>query len=419
VSTFNSVFEASCVEYDKRWKKAFTPHNSHFSGNLPEMTSNEPHLDRLYYWSALALVSLERTNFRSFPRQFVISEGPSMCVDGSCDMGGSGQFIWDLSFSSISLSLLEPLGTKNLIRYLIQNSNITAEPMLIPQTWDAYVEGPASIGGYCFDYLATFFLIQQYMVYTNDYEILSLEITNTLEPAITITVAEYLSRLAWSWRSFPSASSSAFLVDYGSDKRSFLEAVSTYTNVIPALQFGNAGMLLAFAEILEHHHHRITLGETEEEQLRHLRGNATGIIKDSISELYNHGKGYWNCSYTDRNTSGEVLAISDFGYLGIALGVMSDSIEELLPQDLRDDSVAFFKSDLQANGWVRALSLHDPVMSNVNSLSPSIEDKLAMRSDWTGWMILVVSPVSLSLLVTLHVSCIFIQEQVRMVVYLV
>jgi len=37
-----------------------------------------------------------------------------------------------------------------------------------------------------------------------------------------------------------------------------------------------------------------------------------------------------------------------------------------------------------ADGWVRALSLKDPVMANVYSLDPSVQDKVAMRTDWTG-----------------------------------
>lgn len=46
--------------------------------------------------------------------------------------------------------------------------------------------------------------------------------------------------------------------------------------------------------------------------------------------------------------------------------------------------IEFFLQELLANGWVRAISLSDPVMGNVESLNPSIEDLVAMQSDWTG-----------------------------------
>ncbi len=61
-------------------------------------------------------------------------------------------------------------------------------------------------------------------------------------------------------------------------------------------------------------------------------------------------------------------------------------MDSLIPQEVRRESIAFFLNDILANGWVRALSLKDPVMENVYSLEPSIEDKLAMRADWTGYV---------------------------------
>ena len=94
---FATAFTAACEQWEQRWQAAFKRPASdggsgtHFSGNLPTLNSNAPEIDRLYYWSALAMVSLERTNLLSGPRQFVISEGPSNSLDGSAGMGGSGQ----------------------------------------------------------------------------------------------------------------------------------------------------------------------------------------------------------------------------------------------------------------------------------------------------------------------------------------
>lgn len=121
----------ACLLWEARWQSAFKQPfpGSHYPGNLPLLTSTSPNIDRLYYWAALAMVSLERTNYPSRPRTFVISQGPSNSLDGSAGskwcyppgglwyiymrlprrvVGGSGQFTWDISFAATSLSLLDP-----------------------------------------------------------------------------------------------------------------------------------------------------------------------------------------------------------------------------------------------------------------------------------------------------------------------
>ena len=61
------------------------------------------------------MVSFERTNLQSGARQYVISQGPSNSFDGSAGMGGSGQFIWDLSFAATAMALLDPEATRNQV----------------------------------------------------------------------------------------------------------------------------------------------------------------------------------------------------------------------------------------------------------------------------------------------------------------
>lgn len=98
---------------------------------------------------------------------------------------------------------------------------------------------------------------------------------------------------------------SEFLVDYGGDKRSFLEAVLTYTNVIPALQFGNAGMLFSLSKLLERSEVSRDINE-----INWIKGNASSIIKDALSFQYNSG-GFWNC-LNQEGKSIPVRAMSDF-----------------------------------------------------------------------------------------------------------
>lgn len=387
---FDASWTAACTLMEQRWWDAFNStatrsssagvgaSGAHFSGSLPSLQSTEPDLDRLFYWSTLALVQLERTNLLSFPRGFVISEGPSNAFDGSSDMGGTGQFVWDLSFSSAIMSLLEPAATRRLVQFLVSASNLTASPVAIPQAWDAYEDNNVGIGVYCFDFMAAFFLIQQYVSLTNDTGVLFEPVVNLVTPNTSATPMEFLGKLAWAWKSYPPSQVSPYLVDYGADKRDFLEVVPTYTSVVPALQLGNAGMLLALANLTES-----LLGPSSEVEA--MRGNGTAIAQAVVANQYIDGTGYWRCLYNNETTpSAPVRSLADFMYAGQAMGVTAGNATAFLPASLRQEAVAFFQNELLANGWVRALSLSDPVMENVNSLNPGVEDKVAMRSDWTG-----------------------------------
>ena len=146
-------------------------------------------------------------------------------------------------------------------------------------------------------------------------------------------------------------------MDYGSDKRSFLEAVPTYTNVIPALQLGNAGMLLALANLTE------SLGGSAAD-VAAMRGNGTAIVADAVKFSYIPGTGFWQCLDFNGTSSGvHVRALSDFMYAGQALGVTAGNASAYLPASLRSEAVAYFNAELLANGWVRALfGLFDMLM---------------------------------------------------------
>lgn len=47
--------------WEQRWADAFAPHNAHFSGNLPVLTTGDAALTRNYYMGALTMLVLERT----------------------------------------------------------------------------------------------------------------------------------------------------------------------------------------------------------------------------------------------------------------------------------------------------------------------------------------------------------------------
>ncbi len=188
VAEVDSEWERACSLWEDRWQQAFTPDNSHYSGNLPLLSTDDKGLERIYYFGALMLVALERTNLGLWPRVYTISQGNPNSVIGAADMGGSGQFTWDLTFTANVLSLLDPTATKEVLRFIIASSNLALPfagwqyPWLVPQTWDANSAGlgpNATYSGgseYRFDYYAAYVFISTYVRVTNDTKFLDEEL---------------------------------------------------------------------------------------------------------------------------------------------------------------------------------------------------------------------------------------------------
>ena len=189
-------------------------------------------------------------------------------------MGGSGQFIWDLSFSAASLSLLDPNVTLDILKHLVSNADFSTSPIGVPQAWDGYLKYPNTVNGgtYAFDYVASFIYLQSYFTLTGDMTSLTTPIKNNHDKQMYSTL-DFLRAISRNWVHYPKAYGTKNLADYGSDKRSFLEAAPSYTNVIAGLQIGNAGMQFSLANLLE------KLGGDNEEEIKELRSDATGEMR--------------------------------------------------------------------------------------------------------------------------------------------
>ncbi|GMH95403.1 hypothetical protein TL16_g13148 [Triparma laevis f. inornata] len=379
---FRGSFERACSDWAARWESAFDPTDEFFSGHLPTLTTKDTEMSNLYTWAANAQVSLMRTSMLSAPRQYVISEGASNSYDGSTGMGGSGQFIWDISFSAATLSLLDPEVALDILKHVVSNADFSTHPIGVPQAWDGYLAYPNTVGGgqYAFDYIASYIYLQSYFTLTGDFESLTTPLANNHEEGSSYSPLDFMRRIASNYIDFPKAAESPFLADYGSDKRSFLEAAPTYTNVIAGLQGGNAGMQFSLANLLE------SLGGEYDDEVNELRMNATAIVEDVVAFQYREG-GFFSClNATEGQGPVDVMALADHIYIGQGLGLIGDAID-LLPADVRESMCELFFSDyLSGNGWVRAISLNDASMANVEC-DPSVctdLDKVSMRSDWTA-----------------------------------
>ena len=390
-ANFGAAVENAEAAFEARWASAFEVPASdggtgaHFSGSLPLLTSNKPRLDRLYYWANLALVSLERTNFRSAARAFVISQGPSNSFDGGAGMGGSGQFTWDLSFAALSYSLLDPSFVRALLEFIVAGSDSASPPsagdcsLLVPQCWDAYPayggDSTVSKGAYRFDFYSAYLFFHQFTAANNASAWLQRTFPSAPSP---ITGVAYLEALARSWERFPACPLSPWLADYGSNKRDFLEVVPTYTSTVPALQFGSVGMLQAQARLHE------ALDISNGTSPAQLRANASAIFGAALEHLWRaEDGGVWRCAYAN-GSSAAVRSITDYVYVPQALSLVGREASAL-PPDIAAAMQGFFSAELfppAGAAWVRALSLRDPLCRNVMNTSGGVEDLLVMRADW-------------------------------------
>lgn len=130
---FDAATNQSDRAFEQRWRDAFTPNNTHFSGHLPTLHTEDAQIARTYYVSALTLVGLERTGWQDVSpiqcaRLYPIAySGPAIgkgvvASPGARPWGGSAFWFWDFSFAAQSISLLDP----DFLRAILDFTNVTS-----------------------------------------------------------------------------------------------------------------------------------------------------------------------------------------------------------------------------------------------------------------------------------------------------
>ncbi len=87
------------TDWQERFDAMFTPGNGAFSGHLPTLVTSDDELRRMYYMSAVSLLSVCRTSFPMAPRVYV-SNSP----ESNCTM----MYFWDTREWATALALLDP-----------------------------------------------------------------------------------------------------------------------------------------------------------------------------------------------------------------------------------------------------------------------------------------------------------------------
>ena len=350
---------ASDAAWQARWEEAFTPGNTHYSGNAPVLTSSSsPAVASFYYMAMLTLISTERVNwpssplFSDCPRLYAIGQGGPAGggAPGGRPLGGSAFWIWDQAYASLSLSLLDPAAVKAYLRALLGEVDWTAANALDLLSAQPILPWPDGFGGggaYFFNALQLFTMASNYVTVTNDTAFLN----ERLGPQHG-RVVDILVTLALHWQAYDSDDD--LLAEYSDSDQNYLECVPHYRGAVAALQSGSVFMMRSLADLIEQlYPNDEPLSRWPPAVLRALADNMTNVTRQ---RLYLPGQGFWGAfSAAADPPLSPVPTVVDFAHVGRFFRSDLSATE-------RNESASFFTSDLlfpEWTGWLRALATPD------------------------------------------------------------
>ncbi len=313
----------------QRWADAFTPGNSHFSGNLPTLETDDAALRRNYYMGALTMLVLERTRY-PIPRGFITSG----------ERGEGTQYFWDASMQSTAWALLEPAGMKAVLRrWLVQNPRGSPHISLRDAAgFDA--KHYDKMSGYAANACTIFQATDTYLRDTGDRAFLDEKLENGK------TVLENLDAFATDWETLPKGPEG--LVDYGGPGQ-LLETPGLYVQCVASVNAQNVWMMRVAADW--------QAAKGNAARAKELRGKAAAFLP-AVLTLYNAESGAWNLRRVDGTT---VPVQHCFDYIYVANALTND----LTPAQKLGMN-GFVTRELLTRDWMRAMSLKDPDVPRSN-----------------------------------------------------
>ncbi|MFA9565170.1 MAG: hypothetical protein ACERLM_10770, partial [Acidimicrobiales bacterium] len=324
-SEFGRTWARSEDGWRRRWLDAFTPGNSHFSGNLPVLETDDDDVRRLYYAAVLTLLVLHRTNLALSDRAFVTS--------GERDKGDV--FFWDTSMFSRLFALLEPRAMREQLALFLQ---VDAHGGAVFNLDSNQFRGGQYLQGYSHGYwyaandLSLFVLAHDYVAVTGDQAFLG-------EMVGSQTVDEHLRNLATAWRSLDSRGEG--VADYG-HVDNLLECVPSYVHEVVSLNAANVWMMESLANGMDR------TGEQAEAEV--WRDEADSLASRILGR-YVPGEGVWVVIDTD-GVRRPIRHCYDFI-------CTARFMPERLDDRTRGEMLAFVEHELLTDHWMRALSLAD------------------------------------------------------------
>ncbi|MFI6599364.1 hypothetical protein ACIBHX_24190 [Nonomuraea sp. NPDC050536] len=334
--SFQQAFDAVHAGWEKRWQDAFTPGNTHYSGSLPVLTTDDDAVSRLYYMSVLSVLCSERTNLGADFND-VLGRAPGgyngfdrVYVTGAPEWANTLTYFWDTSYCSVVLALLDPTVLRAQAMYWLTQG-----------IHDGYavdcVQGGLVGPWYSANDLTVFTTILNYVNYSGDRSALDAAIIADGE---TSTVLHQLKAIATYWRKLVRTGQS--LADYGAD-HNLLEVLPNYINQVPSFNAANVWMLRQVADLCGR------AGEPEAADV--LTGEADALLAD-VFELYDsRNGGVWRCRHAD-GTLVPVRTVVDFVIAGNLLAPSLSVEQKTAMQN-------FVATELLAGDWMRALSRDD------------------------------------------------------------
>jgi hypothetical protein len=322
-ANFSKEFDGFKQCWEQRWADAFTPGNSHFSGSLPVLVTDNAALKRNYYMGILTMLELERTQFPVSPRSFITSG----------ERAPGTQFYWDASMGSTVWALLEPAGMKaTLRRWLVQNprSGVSID-LNHTNGYDTNVY--SRITGYAFNACTIFKTALNYLRVTGDLAFLDEKLEDSQ------TVLQRMDDLATDWKTLVHPDSP--LADYGGNNN-LLECAPAYIGRVASCNAQDVWMMRQDAALQALKGHA--------DRAKKLRDDAEKLMPAVLS-LYKPGDGVWYGLHDDGKRV-ELRHCVDFIYVGDALA------NDLTPE-MRREMTGFVKRELLTRNWMRAMSLKD------------------------------------------------------------
>jgi hypothetical protein len=316
VPTFGQVQS----DWRARFSAMFTPSNRFFSGHLPVLVTPDEGMRRLYYMSAVSLLSVYRTCFPVAPRVYV-----SNTPESNCTM----MYFWDTREWATVFALLDPATLKECLRSWLAKgiTNGYAEEYLT-----GTLQGP----WYSANDYSVFILLNAYLDVTGDRAFLSEKIKDQ-------TVLEHMAILATHWKTLVRPGRT--LADYGK-AGNLLECVPTYINEVASFNGANVWMMRRTADI--------EAAQGNLAQAEELRADAANLLP-AVLTLYEPGQGAWDSFHRD-GTRVQMRHVFDFTTLGLTIS------RDLSPK-MRNEMTDFVERELLTDHWMRAQSLSDPAAS--------------------------------------------------------
>ncbi|HEY1787631.1 MAG TPA: hypothetical protein VGJ73_05720 [Verrucomicrobiae bacterium] len=320
---FEASFDRVEADWEKRFDAMFTPGNSVFSGNLPTLVTSDEQVRRVYYMSALSLLSVLRTGFPVAPRVYV-----SNTPESNCTM----MYFWDTREWATAFALLDPVTLKNCLRSWLAKGIYNGYA-------EEYLTGTLQGPWYSANDYSVFILLNDYLNVTGDKAFLSENIGGK-------TVLEHMDAIATHWESLVKPGQT--LADYGG-KANLLECVPTYINEVASFNAANVWMMRRMAQIEE--------AEGNTARAAELRTKSSRLLP-AVLALYEPGQGVWDALHDDGSRV-QVRHVFDFATIGLTIP------EDLTPK-MRDEMTAFVERELLTDHWMRAQSLSDVAASQSN-----------------------------------------------------